>query len=538
MKKNIFLVLNLIFLSLTSCTKKTATADVSNYSISEYINEDDEIHNSSIEDYTFQEYEGNYIIESYDGNLATLNIPDFYNNKKIVGIKKDAFKEGNRLKKIVLNDYMYYFPIGFLNNVDLSYEYVDDNIYLSSKNNSHYLLVCNYYPNSEIEINSNCKVIAGKAFDNQNINKITFPKSVTYINNFAINNCDNLEELVILSSKINCGDSFIYECNNLEYIFLYDNYFSKDFYNKFKDTTFLFNQKVDIEEFEYITGVKEVIKQNNAYFYLSKDDRAHLFKVNSKAETIVVDSTITFKDKTVTIDTIESYSISSNNLISIVISDNYRKIENYSFYKCSNLVNIKIPKYLECLGSKAIYGCFKMSSLYIPYYACNNDITFTSNEELYIYFEGDYNGNIGNVASYNSNVKKIISQGSLTYYINEKDEAIISQASKNIKEVKIDNYLNINDEYYPIVKIAQSAFKLSTNLEKIELSDNLKSIGSKAFYGCSKLKRIYIPKTVDTLEEKVFADNDVIIELENDCLKEGYHNDFASNNIVLYGVKK
>ena len=538
MKKNIFLVLNLIFLSLTSCTKKTATVDVSNYSTSEYINEDDEIHTSSIEDYTFQEYEGNYIVESYDGSLATLNIPDFYNNKRIVGIKKDAFKEGNRVKKIVLNDYMYYFPIGFLNNVDLNYEYVDDNIYLSSKSNSHYLLVCNYYPSSEIEINSRCKVIAGKAFDNQNIEKITFPKSVKYINNFAINNCDNLEGLIILSGKIDCETNFIYECNKLEYMYLYDDYFNEEFYKRFQDTTFLFNQKVEIEEIKCISEVKDVIKQKDAYFYLSNDDSGHLFKINSKVETIEIDSTIVFKDKTITLDTIESYSISSDNLISIVISDDYRKIENYAFYKCSNLVSIKIPKYLEHLGSKAIYGCFKMSSLYLPYYACNNDITFTNNEELYVYFEGDYNGNIGNVASYNTSVKKIISQGLLTYYINDKDEAIISQASKNIREIKIDNYLYINEEYYPIVKIAQSAFKLSTNLEKIELSDNLKSIGSKAFYGCSKLKKIYIPKTVGTLEEKVFADNDIVIELESEQLKEGYHTDFASNNIVLYGVKK
>ncbi len=64
------------------------------------------------------------------------------------------------------------------------------------------------------------------------------------------------------------------------------------------------------------------------------------------------------------------------------------------------------------------------------------------------------------------------------------------------KTVVIPPSVTIDGVTYRITEIADNAFANNKTLEKIVISDNIKTIGDNAFNGCSSLKKIVIPDCV------------------------------------------
>lgn len=56
----------------------------------------------------------------------------------------------------------------------------------------------------------------------------------------------------------------------------------------------------------------------------------------------------------------------------------------------------------------------------------------------------------------------------------------------------------------PVTRIEKSAFSSNVNLETIEFSNRMVSLGAYAFYNCPNLKSVIIPNSVRTLGESVF----------------------------------
>ena len=68
----------------------------------------------------------------------------------------------------------------------------------------------------------------------------------------------------------------------------------------------------------------------------------------------------------------------------------------------------------------------------------------------------------------------------------------VKPVGKNITYVSVPSIVNINGKRYKVTGIAANAFKNCKRLKKVTIGTNVRSIGKKAFYGCSKLQMIKI----------------------------------------------
>lgn len=109
--------------------------------------------------------------------------------------------------------------------------------------------------------------------------------------------------------------------------------------------------------------------------------------------------------------------------------------------------------------------------------------------------------------------------------------------------VKIESKININNNTYEVLRIAEnafygcqrmtsvsipssvrmireSAFELCPNLTSVKFSDGLENIGKKAFSRCEKLLSIIIPSSVDYIGEMAFCSTrsleSIVVEKSND----------------------
>ena len=86
--------------------------------------------------------------------------------------------------------------------------------------------------------------------------------------------------------------------------------------------------------------------------------------------------------------------------------------------------------------------------------------------------------------------------GGVNYGINA-DGTVTAKApaDKSAKSVVIPDSVTIDGKTYPVVEIASGAFSGCKALLSVIIGKNVKKIGKKAFYGCSKLKKITVKGT-------------------------------------------
>lgn len=74
----------------------------------------------------------------------------------------------------------------------------------------------------------------------------------------------------------------------------------------------------------------------------------------------------------------------------------------------------------------------------------------------------------------------------------DKTAEYVKPAKKTCTSADIPKTIKISGKTYKVVSIAANAFKGCSKLEKVEIGENVKTIGKKAFYGCKKLDSIVI----------------------------------------------
>ena len=86
-----------------------------------------------------------------------------------------------------------------------------------------------------------------------------------------------------------------------------------------------------------------------------------------------------------------------------------------------------------------------------------------------------------------------ITSGENEFTVDTTGEATVTKEdNKSIKSVKIEDTVEENGNTYKIVKIAGNAYKNCKKLTSVSLGENIEEIGSGAFSGCTKLKKIAI----------------------------------------------
>ena len=143
-------------------------------------------------EFTLDSAQRGYIVRGRTCEDAAIVIPEFHNERPIVGIGDKAFFENSTLVSIEL-------PGGVTN---IGYKAFCGCSALAS------ILI----PNSVISVEE-CAFMACDAITN-----IVIPDSVTAVGNYAFCDCESLESVIISDSVITIGDNAFSLCSSLEYI--------------------------------------------------------------------------------------------------------------------------------------------------------------------------------------------------------------------------------------------------------------------------------------------------------------------------------
>ena len=185
-------------------------------------------------------------------------------------------------------------------------------------------------------------------------------------------------------------------------------------------------------------------------------------------------------------------------LTSVIIPNSVTSIGDNAFYYCSGLTSVTIPNSVTSIGSSAFYYCSGLTSVTIP-----NSVTSIGN-----YAFSDCSGltsiTIGNSVTSIGNYAFSDCSGLISVTINS--DAIVDKSyseDANISHIfgsQVTEYI-IGDN---VTSIGSSAFRGCSGLTSVTIGNSVTSIGGSAFRGCSGLTSVTIPNSVTSIGSSAF----------------------------------
>ncbi len=336
-------------------------------------------------------------------------------------------------------------------------------------------------------------VSLGMFTDCKSLKKVVLHGKVVTIGNSAFSGCNKLSEITIPESVSTIERYAFKYCESLESVTIPDKVTKID-YGVFSGCTSLKEiaigkgiKTVENDSFNSCEAIKSVEIKSN----LSADDALNIIKYSKNLKQISIgdnnehlscdkNGVLFNKDKTELIRYPSGKTDSE-----YVIPDTVKRISANAFSFATSLDNITIPQSVEYIGANAFLDTGYYSD------AANWDLGF-----LYI------GTNLVAVDD-----KKVAAECRLP----SKTTLIAARIFEESEIVSIDipeSVKHINDY----------AFIRCTNLEAVDLPDNLETLGIGALYGCSKVKEVEIPSTVSELHNFTFYN---ATALENIILNDG-----------------
>ncbi len=284
----------------------------------------------------------------------------------------------------------------------------------------------------EIVIGANVKTIASGAFQYCTaLRKITIPEGVESIGSYAFYGCYALEE-VVLPSTIHTVEAYtFYGCEALEMISLEN------------------IRKIDNAAFLYCTSLQEAI--------LSAD-----------------------------LEYLGDWAFAQCQNLEVINLEDCTKLDaigDYAFAACSMLRSISFPESLERIGKLVFYSCTRLASIDIPasvnvvdFGAFNYTPWFQENGEDYL----------------------IVGDGVLIKCAVHPEKLDLS--GKGIKHLGGAIFWNAEAEN----TAADYGYKYAWDLENVTIPEGVETIGTSAFAGCWGLKTVTLPSTVRRVEDNAF----------------------------------
>ena len=329
---------------------------------------------------------------------------------------------------------------------------------------------------------------------------MTIPNSVTSIGYRAFYGCTGLTSVTIPDSVTSIGSSAFYDCTNLECI--------------------------------YYTGNREqwnAIKNDSGItpsFYDCLFEKGLVFNHAKTMIQTVYDTTIqnvTIPDSVTSIGNALFRGCTS--LASVTIPDSVTSIGDYAFFDCTSLKAVVVQNDLERIGSYAFsntawYAAQPDGIVYLGKYALGYTGELPREGILTI-----DEGTVGIADSAFADIQwltEITIPGSIRF--------IGANAFENCNKVEKVNVNNI-DDWCSIVfgnnnanplSYAHSLYVNNNPLTRISISENVKHIGSYAFYNCDTLKAISLPKTIETIGTDAFSGCKSVTDLSVGKVSETY----------------
>ena len=400
---------------------------------------------------------------------------------------------------------------------------------------------CDYL--SSVKMSANVKKIGDSAFYSTDIKTIDLGNKLEYIGSGAF--CyTELTSVSVPASVKEIGENAFYiyclkeitvDSNNSAYSSL-----NGVLYNKAKTELIKYPENKDTENF----SIPETVKTIKDYAFYGADFSAISIPASVKEyegtvfgdcgwlKEINVDSSNAFyssdngvfynKDKSELIKIPQSMEAETYTIASTV-----KTIREYAGIYCSDIQNLIMSKNVENIGYEAFYNCNGLKTVELNNVVSIESDAFESCHNLESCTFGNKTKKIGDMAFAYTKLTKVTIPASVeeigdgAFHDCDKMVAFsVSTANKNYTSK--DGVLYSKDFdvliQYPaskegttftvpdtVISIQDCAFYYAKNLKEITLNNELKNIGSSAFYGNENVTQIKIPDSVESIGDYAFA---------------------------------
>ena len=186
-----------------------------------------------------------------------------------------------------------------------------------------------------------------------------------------------------------------------------------------------------------------------------------------------------------------------NYLVSVDIPECVTSVCHAAFRNCVALEKVIIPKSIKSFSTDVFEGCLLLKTVGPLNSNCNIEYSFDKSIPEFTFSncnikEAYLNVSISQQAFYRCNdLEKIIIQNDGVELLNG-----IVECEKIKSAGPIGSDSNIE---FPWTEIPSYAFAYLSGLEEIRFSDETKSVGYKAFAGCTHLKKVILPDTSESI---------------------------------------
>ncbi len=306
------------------------------------------------------------------------------------------------------------------------------------------------------KIKSGTKVVAANAFEGLKVKSVTFPKTVTTIEDLAFGYCKKLVSITLPSGLKKLDNSAFFDCTALKSVTIPKNV-SDLGRGVFESCTAL--EKISVHaKNKYYTAVK-------GNLYTKDKKRLIQYAIGSKAKSFSIPKTV---------KVIGAYSVKeAGNLTSVTIPKGVQDIGDCAFDSCKKLKAVSLPGGVKTLGQCAFYDNKALKKITLP--ASLSSIGQKAFEK-----SGYYN-NAGNWK-----------QGVL--YIGKHLIAADGETVSGAYQIKEGTRT-----------LAEGAFRACVKLTAVTLPESLTEISAYAFYNCQGLEEVRIPETVTRVGDGAFT---------------------------------
>ena len=344
-------------------------------------------------------------------------------------------------------------------SADSDYEFEDGILY--DKDTNEILWVSKHIP-SEITL---CEGVTGiyTFFAKTNIEKITLPSTVEYIEEKAFLNCANLKTVVIEGDVIIAQNAFD-GCASLEY-------------EIYKGGKYMGNTLMGIQEGATVLEVKDGCESIPE----------HLLENNETVTKVILPASVTSI----------GYAAFQNSAIEeIVISGKEFYFAARAFAYCSNLKTVTMPESTRYIGSYCFEDCVSLESI---------DLSglFTPMTDAVVLDSCVFSGCTSlETVVMSENISKLYTH---TFYKCTALQEI--NLPKNIIEIEAGCFAgctSLKTVSMPgVTSLGDYFFKNCTSLTSVSIPA-ITSLGAGCFIGCSSLESIELPEAVSVLPESCF----------------------------------